>query len=646
MQKETSESVLKMETEYEKKYDIPENLDIASFISDFTDLLEKQKSLFLKTSDKTRHFEYFDDPSSNYPILSNGQTLRCVSGFDPANKDGKANYRYDYKLGEIGTPERKEGNHWTNEQLSTQELLSRLDLSNLMNSCTIVSEASTRHIKNTFQFGDAKIESSIDIFKISEKDGFREIELEFVSGELQDFQKFLQLFTERFASLIEVKEQKYDRVMNAEIQRNLRESKMAVESLYGEKNLAHFAKKYISADARNENFQKDPDSPLEHTPKWHEFGIITHSEEVLSQFVIHLNAHLEKWGINQEISAYFDELIEGKSKKQLFELALVFHDIGKFARTFEENGSPEYEGHEAKSEEIIRTDEELQNYFKENLGLSDKQIDYIAKVAGLHFELGKVRKIAKGSPEKYTLNFAKSEKMKETSSQIISENPDFAVEIGIAFLVDTLGKTKAINNPEEITEEILNTSKMKEAIHQIPVNIAVAKEYLKQVLALKTKKEMINEEINVFFSEINDANIDEVLKIEVKEDQKQNVPDIHSSLELARKSAGTSYFAINNTEGKVIGFLSYGVYEGARCPKIFRLMIDKNHQGKGHGKSALNSAIKRIFEEYDTNEIELCYNHLDDVLKALYSKAGFVDVEIQPCDMRPTGKMLARLTRK
>lgn len=482
MLKETLQPVLKMETEYEKKYDIPESLDIAYFISDFTDLLEQQNSLILKTSDKTRHFEYFDDPSSNYPILSNGQTLRCVSGFDPANKDGKANYRYDYKLGEIGTTERKEGNHWTNEQLSTQELLSRLDLSNLMNSCTRVSEASTRHIKNTFQYGDAKIESSIDIFKISEKDGFREIELEFVSGEIQDFQKFLQLFTERFASLNEVKEQKYDRVMNAEIQRNLRESKMAVESLFGEINLAHFAKKHISDDPRNDNFRDNPDSPLEHNPKWHEFGIITHSEEVLSQFVIYLNTYLEKWGINDEITKYFDELIDGKSKKQIFKLALVFHDIGKFARTFKEDGSPEYEGHESKSEEIIRTDSELQNYFKGELGLSENQIDYISRVAGLHFELGKLRKVAKESEDKYTFSFSKSKKMQETSEQIISENPDFAVEIGIAFLVDSLGKTKAINNPEEITEEIINSSKMKEAISQLPVNIAVAKEYLRLVV--------------------------------------------------------------------------------------------------------------------------------------------------------------------
>ncbi len=431
-----------------------------------------------------------------------------------------------------------------------------------------------------------------------------------------------------------------------QIEKHTRESKLSIDALYEENGLKYFGKKHISDDPRNTNFRNNPDSPLEHYPKWHEFGIITHTEEVLSQFIIHLNSHLEKWGIKEEVSAYFDELIDGKDKKQLFKLAMVFHDIGKFARTFKEDGSPEYEGHEAKSEEILRTDEELQNYFKENLGLSDNQIEYIAIVAGLHFELGKVRKIAKESPEKYTLSFSKSEKFKETSAQIIKENPEFAVEIGIAFLVDTLGKTSSIPNPEEISEDFLQDSKMKDSLAQVPVTMAVSREYLMQALALKTKKEMINEEINVFFSEINDSNIDEVLKIEVSEEQKQDVPDIHSSLESARKYAGTSYFAINNNEGKVVGFLSYGVYEGARCPKIFRLMIDKNHQGKGYGKSALNSAIKRIFEEYDTDEIELCYNHLNPPLKALYSKAGFVDIEIQPCDKRPTGKMLARLTRK
>ncbi len=159
-------------------------------------------------------------------------------------------------------------------------------------------------------------------------------------------------------------------------------------------------------------------------------------------------------------------------------------------------------------------------------------------------------------------------------------------------------------------------------------------------------REKVNEGVIISLEEINESNLKDLLTIEVFDEQNDNVPNIQLSYEASLKYPGTKAFAITNPQGQIVGFLSYGVYEGARCPKIFRLIIDKNQQGKGYGKSALNSAIKRIFEEYQTDEIDLCYNQLDPALKALYSKAGFVDIEVQPCETRPTGKMLARLSRK
>lgn len=60
---------------------------------------------------------------------------------------------------------------------------------------------------------------------------------------------------------------------------------------------------------------------------------------------------------------------------------------------------------------------------------------------------------------------------------------------------------------------------------------------------------------------------------------------------------------------------------------IWRLMIDKNHQGKGYGRKAVELALQYI-RTFPCGEAEYCYLSYDPdniLAKDLYSSFGFVE---------------------
>lgn len=239
----------------------------------------------------------------------------------------------------------------------------------------------------------------------------------------------------------------------------------------------------------NKEFLHNIDSVGEHEPNWHQFGIITHTKEFVNSMTNTALADCKQWGAETDS---LDDMIGNKTKRDLITTASVFHDLGKFARgQKDENGvlEPDYSGHEAKSEEIIRNGLAKQYLLKHNY--TEEQIEYIARCAGLHYELGKMRGKAKESDLGYSIAFANSELCRGACGQIAEKNPDFNLEIGLLFLSDSLAKTdiqidaESDDEIEAKTEEVqaimqerkLN-SKLIGAVKQSPVNIAVAKAYL------------------------------------------------------------------------------------------------------------------------------------------------------------------------
>jgi diamine N-acetyltransferase len=78
----------------------------------------------------------------------------------------------------------------------------------------------------------------------------------------------------------------------------------------------------------------------------------------------------------------------------------------------------------------------------------------------------------------------------------------------------------------------------------------------------------------------------------------------------------------------LVGFLMYEpleAYGKADEALIYRLMIDKRHQGKGYGRAALARAIEEIRQNPRIRKIRICYTP-DNPVKKLYASFGFVEV--------------------
>jgi diamine N-acetyltransferase len=138
------------------------------------------------------------------------------------------------------------------------------------------------------------------------------------------------------------------------------------------------------------------------------------------------------------------------------------------------------------------------------------------------------------------------------------------------------------------------------------------------------------------FRKITDDNFRECIKLEVNDDQKNFVASNICSLAQA-------YVATSNNEcipmpyaiydkDTMVGFimLSYCKADETEPENIYciwRLMIDKNHQGKGYGKETMAKAIELIktFPHGEATAVMLSYEPENLVAKALYAAFGFVE---------------------
>jgi hypothetical protein len=80
----------------------------------------------------------------------------------------------------------------------------------------------------------------------------------------------------------------------------------------------------------NRPFAKEPDSPLEHTPQWHQYGIITHSFEFGNDLLVTVPEYLERWGLTEPVQTTLSAEIDTVTKEKLLQITAFVHDVGKF----------------------------------------------------------------------------------------------------------------------------------------------------------------------------------------------------------------------------------------------------------------------------------------------------------------------------
>lgn len=246
------------------------------------------------------------------------------------------------------------------------------------------------------------------------------------------------------------------------------------------------------SDPRQQAFKTDPDNPAEHSPLWHQYGILTHSKEFQKIIRSDLSVLTAQWNISDEVKVALSEEIQGAPKAALLQIASLLHDLGKFttrALERQDNGTllARFVGHEADSGTIVRTD--LKNALHK-LGLRERQIEYVARCTEHHFDLGKARQVAIDNGG-YTLAFARSETFKKVAQDMIKANPELALEVGLMFIADSLSKTRVMATADtdegidtqraaleqEIQQKVLDPRLINQALQQ-PVNIEIGKQYL------------------------------------------------------------------------------------------------------------------------------------------------------------------------
>lgn len=148
----------------------------------------------------------------------------------------------------------------------------------------------------------------------------------------------------------------------------------------------------------------------------------------------------------------------------------------------------------------------------------------------------------------------------------------------------------------------------------------------------------MNQVPHVTIEPVTASNSAAVIDLAVEEFQSEFVPDVASSLELAAQYADARPVALKE-RGAVIGFALYGIDKFTGNWKIFRLLIDRNCQGRGLGKSALEQIVCEMRYIHRATDILVCYHPENQVARELYRRFGFLEYGLED------NKILAKLPK-
>lgn len=125
--------------------------------------------------------------------------------------------------------------------------------------------------------------------------------------------------------------------------------------------------------------------------------------------------------------------------------------------------------------------------------------------------------------------------------------------------------------------------------------------------------------------ELNAENWYECCMLEVSENQKEFIESNAISIAQSKYEPTLRPYAIYFKE-KVVGFLMYNtVLEELNGYWIYRIMIDKNYQGKGIGKKATSLMISEIAKLPHAKKVIVGYRPENVGAHYLYASLGFID---------------------
>lgn len=141
--------------------------------------------------------------------------------------------------------------------------------------------------------------------------------------------------------------------------------------------------------------------------------------------------------------------------------------------------------------------------------------------------------------------------------------------------------------------------------------------------------------VQVHLRPITKDNLAACLALHVGDDQKQFVADNAQSL--AQAYVGDTLVPLgiypaaargwaDDVPVPMVGFTMYELEAGIGF--IMRLMIDRDHQGRGYGRMAMIEVIRRLLLHPEVEAIATSYRHDNAAAARLYATLGFVPWDI------------------
>lgn len=124
------------------------------------------------------------------------------------------------------------------------------------------------------------------------------------------------------------------------------------------------------------------------------------------------------------------------------------------------------------------------------------------------------------------------------------------------------------------------------------------------------------------FKDINKRNWQDVIKLKVKDNQKDFIESNAVSIAESKYIENWMLKGIYLKE-ELIGFAMYGYFQDEKRLWLDRFMIDYKFQGKGYGKKALEELIDYILNEFNSRELYLSVFEDNKLALKVYKSIGF-----------------------
>jgi len=126
----------------------------------------------------------------------------------------------------------------------------------------------------------------------------------------------------------------------------------------------------------------------------------------------------------------------------------------------------------------------------------------------------------------------------------------------------------------------------------------------------------------ISLKKIDMKNFNEVLKLELKEEQKNFVASNMYSLAEAMADQVSKPYAIY-MDDYMVGFIMYDYSPERKRAFVSRLMIDYKFQGKGYAREALIIVINKIKQIEECRDIQISYSPKNSRAREVYKSVGF-----------------------